>query len=105
MSLEKELRKRVFINLNGASVWMDWFRTIEFENGNRYSIVIYKEQYKSHFRITLDNFAFNTKRELKEETVIETERKFFGLYRPKKTKEIIDTIDNYFLKIEEFEGC
>jgi len=105
MSLENELKKRGFIYLNGTSVWMDWFRSIEYENGNRYYIVIYREQFKSYFRITLDNFGLGNEKKLKEETIIETGRKFFGLYKPNKTKEVLGVIDKYILKIEEFEEC
>ena len=63
MSLEKELRNRGFSKMNG-SVWMDWFRTIEFENGNRYYIVIYREQFKSYFRITFYNSIYMFKKNI-----------------------------------------
>ncbi len=103
MSLEKELRKRGFVPLDGVSYFMDYYRTVKYDN-RKYYIVIYREQFKSYFRITLDNFGFGNKKELKRETIIETGRKFFGLYRPKKKKEILEIVDKYILQIEEFEN-
>ena len=103
MSLKNELYKRGFGYIGDASYFIDWYRKITYKDKNYY-ITIYKNNFDC-FRIVLDNLSSGNEKKLKEETVIQTPRKFFGLYRSVNKKEVLEVIDKYILKVEEFEEC